>query len=741
MERLFLIVILSVLWTNSLKAQKENNFWYFGSNAGIDFNSGMPVALIDGELNTEEGCATVSDYAGNLLFYTDGVKVWNRLHNMMANGDSLMGDSTSTQSALIVKKPLADSVYYIFTTADSGNFNGLRYTIVDLTLNSGFGDVTTSKNIPLSTPVCEKVTAIRHSNGIDYWIIAHHLGTNSYYSYLLNSSGLSTNIAISNIGASLNNPKGYLKGSPNGSRIASANWERRNVEIFNFDNKTGLLSNSISLNNFDSNYVYGLEFSPNNNLLYVSHQMTDSYISQFNLLAGSPADIDSSRVQIDSTGGGGGALQLGPDDKIYYAKNGEEYLSVINEPNLQGALCDYTENEVYLEGKISNFGLPPFVIYESFFSPQNLCLGDITQFSLHVSTSEDSVKWNFGDPSSGILNYSTIKNPTHYYSSLGSYNVSVIIYREHQIDTLFQTIEIHPYPVASIGDDTLLCPGDVITLNATSPNASYLWHNGATSSFFNAYTEGTYWVEVKANQCISTDSIEIKYKYPEFDLGEDLLFCHGENYLLDLNIPDVSYTWQDGSRNPSYLVTKKGKYWVTVQLDECINSDTVSIDYNPIPKANFGADTIICKGESILLDVVANNSTFLWQDNSTDNSFFLSEKGNYWVYVSDTNCLYLYKVNVELEQCEIEMPNVFTPNNDGINERFIPIEILDNTQGSLMIFNRFGQKVFETDNFDKGWNGKCHGKNCTEGTYFWVLNFQTFTYGKLTRKGFVTLLR
>lgn len=741
MRSLFLIIILSFLGTYIVEAQNENNFWYFGNNAGVDFNSGIPAAVTDGQLNTLEGCATVSDYAGNLLFYTDGVNVWNRMHNIMANGDSLMGDSTSTQSALIVKKPFADSVYYIFTAADSGNIQGLRYSVVDLTLNGGLGDVTTEKNIPIFISSCEKITAIRHYNGSDYWIVAHHYGTNSFYSYLLNSSGLSASPSISNVGSSLNNPKGYLKGSRSGKRIASANYKRRNLEVFDFDNETGLISNLIRISNLDSNYVYCVEFSPNSELIYVSHHNTSSYISQFNLLAGSSLDINNSRVQIDSTGGVGGALQIGNDDKIYYAKDGEEYLSVINKPDEKGVLCDYSATEVHLAGKTSKLGLPPFVIYDSFFYPKNLCLSDTTQFHLFVATSVDSVKWDFGDPPSGTLNYSTLKNPTHYYSSLGSYNVSVIIYRKFQTDTLKQTVEIHPYPEVFIGNDTLLCPGDVINLNATSPNASYLWNNGTTSPYLNVYNEGTYTVKVEAKGCLSTDSINIRYKYPKFDLGEDILFCHGETHLLDLNIPDVSYTWQDGSRNPSYLVTQEGKYWVTVKLDECINSDTVRIAYNPIPKTNFGGDTIVCKGQSILLNVIANNSKFLWQDNSTENSFFISERGKYWVYVSDTNCLYLYEVNVELEQCEIEMPNVFTPNNDGLNESFRPLEISPETQGTLKIFNRYGKKIFETENLLQGWSGTCNGKPCSEGTYFWVLNFQTSTYGELKRDGFVTLLK
>jgi hypothetical protein len=105
-------------------AQKEGNVWYFGENAGLDFNSGSPVALTDGMLNTDEGCASICDANGSLLFYTDGMTVYNRNHGIMPNGTGLLGHSSSTQSAIIVKKPMSNNLYYIFTVDYIGNTNG-----------------------------------------------------------------------------------------------------------------------------------------------------------------------------------------------------------------------------------------------------------------------------------------------------------------------------------------------------------------------------------------------------------------------------------------------------------------------------------------------------------------------------------------------------------------------------------------------------------------------------------------
>ena len=103
---------------------KEGNIWYFGENAGIDFNSGVPISLNDGQLNTLEGCASIADYNGDLLFYTDGSLVYNKNHTIMPNGTGLFGNNSSSQSAIIVKKPASTSIYYIFTVGAAAAIEG-----------------------------------------------------------------------------------------------------------------------------------------------------------------------------------------------------------------------------------------------------------------------------------------------------------------------------------------------------------------------------------------------------------------------------------------------------------------------------------------------------------------------------------------------------------------------------------------------------------------------------------------
>tara|TARA_B110000858_G_C17785847_1_gene467253 strand:- start:1544 stop:1972 length:429 start_codon:yes stop_codon:yes gene_type:complete len=139
MKRKLLLFVLCLPFLGL--AQKEGNIWYFGENAGLDFNNGSPVALTDGMLNTSEGCASICDANGNLLFYTDGMLVYNKNHGIMPNGTGLLGHSSSTQSAIIVKKPMSNNLYYIFTVDDIFNTNGgaVTYSIVDMSLDGGLG--------------------------------------------------------------------------------------------------------------------------------------------------------------------------------------------------------------------------------------------------------------------------------------------------------------------------------------------------------------------------------------------------------------------------------------------------------------------------------------------------------------------------------------------------------------------------------------------------------------------------
>jgi len=392
MKKIFSLILL--ITSLGLHAQQEAANWYFGENAGIRFDAAASTvtALTDGQLNTREGCSSISDANGNLLFYSDGTLVWNRNHNVMLNGNGLFGDSSSTQSAIIVAKPGDPDIYYIFTVdtqlQNQPPSEGLNYSEVDMTLDGGLGGVTV-KNANLLGNSSEKISAVlKDCVSRSLWVIsfANATGTsapyNTYHAFEVTSAGVNTTAVTSTFPINVQDRRGYLKFSPDGTKMvcansdgeflgsASANWS---LLLYDFDVATGIVSNQLELQvSGTANKAYGVEFSPNNELLYV-HSSNNagfnapatahtSVLTQFNLVA---ADIQASEVTLDSRNLYRGGLQLGPDGRIYRALStnyniGQPFLGVITSPDVVGPGANYQHNAISLNGRNSTQGLPPF---------------------------------------------------------------------------------------------------------------------------------------------------------------------------------------------------------------------------------------------------------------------------------------------------------------------------------------------------------------------------------------------
>ncbi len=388
MKKIFsLLLFITSLYCHS---QNQAANWYFGYGAALQFDLGANTltSLNNGALSTNEGCASISDVFGDLLFYTDGSTVWNRNNNVMQNGSGLFGDSSSTQSAIIVPKPNDSDIYYVFTVdnaLDGFNF-GLNYSVVNMTLNNGLGGVT-NKNINL-LPICsEKISAVlKDCVTKSIWVITYASQSgngnsyNSFYAYEVSNTGVNNVPVVSTFsGITTQEARGYLKLSPDGEKLACANMGS-GMFLFDFDVATGIVSNQQQLAiNTASSSAYGVEFSPDSQLLYV-HSSNDqqsnspashaSTLSQFNLNA---PNISNSRVTIDQQQLYRGGLQLGPDGKIYRALSatydiGLPFLGVINNPNVLGTAANYEHNAVSLTPNNSSQGLPPFI--QSIFNTQ-----------------------------------------------------------------------------------------------------------------------------------------------------------------------------------------------------------------------------------------------------------------------------------------------------------------------------------------------------------------------------------
>ena len=310
-------------------------------------------------MSTLEGSSSIADSSGNLLFYTDGINIWNKNHIVMPNGSGLLSDESSTQAALIVKQPGINPFYYVFTTDAFEFSNGLQYNIVDMTLQGGLGDVSLL-NAPLNTPCDEKICAVGHANGVDVWLINSASYGDTIYAYRITPAGLNPAPVISPI-RNVNDPfnfAGQLKASPLGNKLAVC-LPDSGFEIYDFDNATGAVSNPVSIFNYPYIYgAYGIEFSPDGSRLYGSLH-SDHKIYQFDLLAGSPSAIVASATLISSIARSYGSLQLAPDNKIYVAEVGGNSIGVINDPNQLGTACNFVNSSISISGSCI-YGLPNF---------------------------------------------------------------------------------------------------------------------------------------------------------------------------------------------------------------------------------------------------------------------------------------------------------------------------------------------------------------------------------------------
>jgi Secretion system C-terminal sorting domain len=316
-------------------------------------------------MTTSEGTSSVSTAAGNLLFYTNGVDVYDNTNTIMSNGTGLMGDISTTQ-CLIVPSPSSVTQYYIFTCAPDGGANGFRYSIVDMTLNGGLGDVTATKNVLLTDSTTEKIAAIKDDAGTGYWIVMHKWGNNMFFAYHLTSTGLSAPIAsiigtVHNTSA-IQNTYGQMKFNMCGDKLAVAIGYQDIVEVFDFDQITGNISNPLTIN-MGAN-VYGVEFSKSSELLYVSCYDVSCKLAQFNISLATTPLILASKTPLSATDDLY-ALQYAPDGKIYVARSfGTSYLGVINSPDTPGSACNYSDTGLDLDPTFSGvngaLGLPSF---------------------------------------------------------------------------------------------------------------------------------------------------------------------------------------------------------------------------------------------------------------------------------------------------------------------------------------------------------------------------------------------
>lgn len=458
-------------------SQGEWNNWYFGWYAAMKFDNGTPVGVTGSALTSSGGsCSTtVSDSAGTLLFYANGWKIWNRNNVVMPNGSGLIGGNLCQQPVFSAPVPGYANRYYVFTVGDPSTPDppiGLHYSVVDMSLQGGLGDVISiQKNIyvPGGDSAVDQLTGTRGHNNKDIWIVVRkHTPVTHYLAYHIDALGLNTIPVVSpttmnarfrwQFGNLVTMRGGDMKISYDGKFLVCHDSL---TEICRFNDTTGVVTPLFKVY-IDVN-ICGAEFSIDSKYLYVSTRGS-AIPNQCHLYQFDMGYLDSlSFMQHKVLIGYGTALklQMGPNWKIYTnLYNGLiDSLNCINYPSLPFPACNYQRNVVCLLGNGNNGVLVQFLQrYKVYIHSSSNCQWDPIQFTGDIWPPPDSLHWDFGDPASGALNYSTLDTSSHVYTSAGTYTVELFVkHIDHRTDTTWQTITVIPAPQVDLwsGQDNL----------------------------------------------------------------------------------------------------------------------------------------------------------------------------------------------------------------------------------------------------------------------------------------------
>jgi gliding motility-associated-like protein len=691
-------------------AQGEANIWYFGNQAGLDFSGGNPVAVFNGQLSAVEGVTTIADSQGDLQFYTNGITVWNKFHVPMANGTGLFGDFSSTQAAVVVQKPGSVNLYYVFTTNPFETDGGLRYSIVDMSANNGLGQVT-AKNILLNGSTCEKISVVRHANGQDVWVVTHLWNSDAFYALKVTSAGIGTTQVTSNAGSIVTadsdhaNAVGYMKVSADGKKIVTCHTFLNKAELFDFDTATGQVSNAQLL--CDEANVYGVEFSPDNNILYIS-TVEQKKIFQFNLTASNIAD---SKILIATLPQSPGALQLAPNGKIYIAMAETDKLSVINNPDKTGVNCNLTVNSIDLEGRVCMLGLPSF--NQSFLytkvSADNLCTGSNTGFAFEAGFTPTGLSWNFGDASA----VSTQNNPSHHYVNAGTYNVTVTAYYPGGSISRTKEIAVTQAPVATqIGTQTFCIDASQV-YSLSSNDAALL--NGQ-----------------------SPEDYSINYFATAAD-AENLTNPLADNYILTAGPVTIYANIKSLSTGGCSAIVHFTLTAFEKPTTDLIEDLTVCDGLIRDDRAEFDLDA---KADEILAGQQAGTSVKFYTSESDAESahspvsgLYTNETDGQSLYARIQNgggCYKIVAFNLVVAKCNDSadfdiFPKFFTPNGDGYNDSWKTKASIGTPSFKIEIFDRFGRLLKTFTETDNEWNGTYAGKDLPSDDYWFVLSGENIT--------------
>lgn len=702
--RLYYILCIILMLPASVSAQynaPENSVWVYADQEGYNFNIPSQITISPAINSIEVGTA-ISNSQGQLLFYTDGMTIWNKNNNIMPSGvlyspQFNAGDVPSTtQGTLIVPHPGNANQYFVFTLPSSWDSithwfpspgaGFLYYTIVDMSLDNGLGDVVPGTALTaMGTPLLsEKLIAVPGCNCV--WVIVHDALSSIFRVYKIDASGINPAPVISNTGSACNGRIiGQMSISPDYHKLAAAHAEAFSgiVELYDFDNTNGNITATTTIDSI--NYIpYGICFSPNGKRLYTNGGLLTSpgiVLKQYNIDLPTTAQIQNSEILINTNQTSLSQLQLGPDGKIYLNtgnQNGSNRIGRIEHPNNSGLACGYSQNAI-------QFPTKPW--------PQD-----------HI----------------GIQNLV----------------MKAIPYTADTIHRLWK--------------DTIFCSEVVKRITAES-GINYLWSDGTTDQEKIFNQPGTYWVQYFNGCTVYIDTVKVAFSDAYLSIGNDTTICKDMVLIPQASGPIINIKWQDNSTTPTYKVTQGGPYTVEGIVSGCPLKDSVYIKMISLEQ-DLGNDIRLCSGSPVKVNLKVTppdaQTHVQWSNGSTDNATTADRPGIYSVTLTHPSCdpftTEIKISNDSLCDCAVLVPNTFTPNGDGKNETWSPMISPDcHTETYMLrIFNRWGQCVFTAENINQKWDGTYKGEPAPQDTYMYEVSFyKGTTLQRFYQKGDLTLLR
>jgi gliding motility-associated-like protein len=298
-----------------------------------------------------------------------------------------------------------------------------------------------------------------------------------------------------------------------------------------------------------------------------------------------------------------------------------------------------------------------------------------------------------------------------------------------------------------LGNDRTLCDGDSVLLDPGPGFVKYLWSTNASSQQLIAKKSAIYSIAATSNDgCKSYDTLKVLvFNNPKVQLDHTNSLCAGTSRVLDAG-NFASYLWNDGSTLRTLNINATGMYNVDVtDAYGCTGKDTATISaLLPLPANFLPSDTALCSYSTLALKPLQNFKSYTWSTNQLTASVTISKPGLYWLQVVDiSSCIGKDSIVINPKECMFGfyIPTAFTPNRDGKNDLFHPFIFGNLKQYEFIIYNRWGQVIFQTKEFAKAWDGTFSGYMLESNIYVWTCTFQLEGEEIKQEKGTVMLTR